>query len=253
MIRNYLGWLNEKSIYDEDLTTFKNILNNIKDYKKVSNYLNEKILELKNEVSNMKIKFKKFKYTDNMIYTKLLYSVDSDSIIKDIERILRKSEEDESYSKYFNIIYPDGEEKSFDLDIEIETNNMNRIHVPEGLPYILKGLGLGKRIYKKLIYELGFLSTTSIDRSIDSLFVWESLRKDVEIYTFVFNERILCVSPELNFEKIEKNLSEFYENVNDNDTVILDNDFQNKYPNELNRSKVSYLIRIYNLNNKIKK
>lgn len=253
MIRNYLGWLNEKSIYDEKIIEFDNILNNINDFKKTSIYLNNDILELKDGISNMKkIKLKKFKYDNNKIYTELLFDRNVKIITDDILNVLEASINMPVYPKYFNIVYPDGEEKTFDLDIEIETNNLNRIHIPIGLPYILKGLGLGKKIYKKLIYDLGYLSTTSNDRSVDSLFVWESLRKDEEIYTFVLNEKIICISPELEFEKIVDILFEFYDGTNDNDIVILDDDFRIKYPNQINRSKINYLTRIYYLNNKIK-
>ena len=77
---------------------------------------------------------------------------------------------------------------------------------------------------------------------MDSLFVWNSLRKDKEIYTFVRDESILCISPELKFEEIEDLLVVFFSNINTTE-IILDDDFKDKYlPNVRESSKISHLL-----------
>jgi len=247
ILKKYTNWLYEMAITDEEIKKQNNVLSNIDDYKKNSIYIRDRIIELKDQLINLKeIKFKKFDKDNSKLYTEIdEYDIDIDYIIKELVRIIKKSEESNIYDKYFSLLYPDGQELSFYPEIEIDTKTRNRIHIPIGLPYILKGCGLGKKIYKTLIYELGYLSTNVLDRTMDAIFIWDSLRKDKEIYTFVKEQDVLCISPELNFEKIENLLEDYYKNLKD-EYIILDNDFREKYWKEIRKSKkISYLLLKY--------
>jgi len=243
IIKRYNNWINEKSIADKEIEKHNTILKNITDYKIVCKYIDEIILELKDSLSGVStIKFDEIDNDNNKLYFEIEYNADSEYCIKKLRKVLSESEGLEVYDKYFSLIYPDGEEKSFYVEIEIEKNHLNRVHVPVGLPYILKGLGLGKKIYKSLIYKYSYLSTNVLDRSMDAVFVWDSLRKDKEIYTFVRFQSVLCVSPELEYDKIEDLLVNFYNNLTDED-IILDDDFQEKYLKKIrNSNKISYLL-----------
>lgn len=238
---NYI--LKEMSINDDIIKKYDNALKNIQDYKLTSSYMNDIILNLKNEiVDDIKIK----KYSDDSTYLiyKIKYNKKCEDYIEILNDILLNSENTEVYDNYLSLIFADKNNVGFNTEIEIEKNNMNRIHVPIGLPYILKGIGIGKKIYKLLIYELGYITSHYKDRTIDSLYVWDSIRKDKEIYTFIKNESIIGISPKLNFSEIEKILSKFYKNITD-EVIIMDDDFKDTYNKEIVKSET--LDRILNL------
>lgn len=219
-------YLNEKAISDENLIKHESILKNIGDYKSNSKELQNFILQLKQSILDSNIKFEKFEEESNKKYTKVKYSQKIKHKIDNILEILETSEGMDVYDKYYSIIYPDGNEIDFEPDIDIEENLFNRVHVPDGLPFILKGIGLGKKIYLSLIDELGYLSTTKRDQSIDAVFVWDSLRKEKSVYTFIKDSQVLCVSEKMDFKKIKELLDKYYQHF---DIMILDDDFSEKY------------------------
>ena len=236
--------LNEMSINDNYLKKYKNVLQNLSDYKNTSNFINDLILKLKNSISINSIEIDK--YDEDNIYQlyKIIYDPDAEHIIKQLKNVLRQSEDKNVYNSYFQLIYPDNNKVSFDVEIEIEKNNMNRIHVPIGLPYILKGIGIGKRVYKLSINELGYISSFYNDRTMESLYVWDSIRKDKEIYTFIKDINIIALSPKLEFEEIETILFIFFKDLK-NETIILDDDFKDKYNKKILKSKKLYTILNY--------
>ncbi len=131
--------------------------------------------------------------------------------------------------------------KIFILEVSVMELKLNRVHIPIGLPFILKGIGLGKKIYINLIKKYKFLSSTYLDRSMDAVYVWNSIRKEKDIYTFIFNKKILCITNELDFEKIENLLIKFFENITD-EHIILDDDFKDKYVKQIIKSKkINYI------------
>jgi hypothetical protein len=248
MIKKYNNYIiNEMSINDESVKKYKNVLQNLSDYKQTSNYINEIILKLKDSISNDELKIINYNEDDTYITYRLQYSPTSNYYIRQIEEILSDSEKLDIYDKYYSIIYPDGNKLKFDIEIDIEKDNLNRIHIPVGLPYILKGLGLGKKIYKLIINKLGYISSNYLDRTIESLYVWDSIRKDKDIFTFISNEKIISISPNLLFSDIENILSNFYKNIT-NETIILDDDFKNKYNREILKSKILNSIFKYEIN-----
>lgn len=251
MIKKYNNYIiNEMSINDESVKKYKNVLQHLSDYKKTSDYINELILKLKDSISNNILKIIKSDDDNNYYLYKLKFTPTSEYIINQLKEILSDSENLDIYDKYFKIIYPDNNEIDFNIEIEIEKNNLNRIHIPIGLPYILKGLGLGKKIYKLIIFELGYISSTYNDRTIESLYVWNSIRKDKDIFTFICGEKIISLSPNLSFNDIELILYSFYKNITD-EYIILDDDFKNKYNREILKSKQLNNIFKYEINQEI--
>jgi len=242
---NYL--LNEMSINDETVKKYKTVLQHLSDYKNTSNYINNLILKLKDSIVNNILKIKLYDEDNTYKIYKLQYSPDTNYYIKQLEEILSDSEELEVYDKYYSIVYPDGNKLKFEIEIDIEKNNLNRIHVPVSLPYILKGIGLGKKTYKTLIYDIGYISSNYNDRSIESLYVWDSIRKDAEIFTFICDEKIISISPKLDFKEIENILSKFFNNLIDQ-KIILDDDFKKQYNIEILKSSKLNTIFTYEIN-----
>lgn len=235
--KKYKDYIREHAISREILNKYENALKNIGDFKNNSIILQNLIFELKNEIStNVKIiSFRKYDEDDNKIYLGVRYDFSIMTLITQIEQFLIESKNTEIYNKYFSIIYPDGDETPFHIEIDIEKNNLNRIHIPTGLPFILKGIGFGKKIYKSLIDEYGFISTNGSDRNMDALFVWDSLCQSDQIYSFINDKKIISISPNLEFEKIKNILLEFFNDV-DSQYVVLDDDFKNRYDKVLMKS-----------------
>jgi DNA-binding MltR family transcriptional regulator len=97
-----------------------------------------------------------------------------------------------------------------------------------GLPDFIKGIGLGKKIYKKLIKDLGYISSfNGYEPSVESSMVWRSIAKDEEVFTFTDDENIISFWNELDYNIIIEKLKEFYNNNFNN--YQLDDDFIRKY------------------------
>ena len=80
-----------------------------------------------------------------------------------------------------------------------------------GLPNFLMGLGLAKKMYKKFIKDLGYISSFSGgDTNIDSSMVWKSIATDQDLYTFCNDDNIISFWKDLDYDKIMKKLREFY-------------------------------------------
>lgn len=113
------------------------------------------------------------------------------------------------------------------VDIEIDEKTLNKIDIINGLPNFLQGIGLGKKMYKKFIKELGYLSSYSGGNvNLDSSMVWKSLASDNELFMFCNDNNIICFWHELDYDTIMIKLREFYYKKGN---IIVDDDFLKKY------------------------
>lgn len=67
------------------------------------------------------------------------------------------------------------------LYFNFDPDEFNRIHFTQGLPDILKGIGLGYNSYKICVKELGYISSM-YDALKDSINVWYKLICDADFY-----------------------------------------------------------------------
>jgi hypothetical protein len=123
-------------------------------------------------------------------------------------------------------IFGDGYDDIY-LEVELDKDLLNKIDIMNGLPNFMKGIGLGKKIYKKLIKDFGFISSfNGYEPSLDSSMVWRSLATDSEIFTFTNDENIISFWNDLNYDLILEKLKLFYEQIGD---IQIDNHFLKKY------------------------
>jgi hypothetical protein len=123
-------------------------------------------------------------------------------------------------------IFGDGYDDIY-LEVELDKDLLNRIDIMIGLPNFMKGIGLGKKIYKKLIKDFGFISSFyGYEPSLDSSMVCRSLSTDSEIFTFINDENIISFWNDLNYDLIVENLKLFYEKKGN---IQIDDDFLKKY------------------------
>lgn len=134
-------------------------------------------------------------------------------------------------------IFGDGYDDIY-LEIEIDSKLLNRIDIINGLPNFMKGIGLGKKIYKKLIKDFGFISSfNGYEPSLESSMVWRSLATDSEIFTFTNDDNIISFWSDLDYNLIIQKLKLFYQKKG---KIQIDNDFLKK--NELSEKELISLI-----------
>ena len=106
-------------------------------------------------------------------------------------------------SKYdFNIILPDSL-KDFlykngaeayeieHLEILLEETG-HRIHINQGLPYYLRGLGIGYSVYKNFIKYIGWAQSGG-DALINAKLIWKKLLTDTDFYIIVSPNKIMAI------------------------------------------------------------
>lgn len=134
-------------------------------------------------------------------------------------------------------IFGDGYDDIY-LEIEIDSELLNRIDIINGLPNFMKGIGLGKKIYKKLIKDFGFISSfNGYEPSLESSMVWRTLATDSEIFTFINDDNIISFWSDLDYNLIIQKLKLFYQKKG---KIQIDDDFLKK--NELSEKELISLI-----------
>jgi len=113
--------------------------------------------------------------------------------------------------KYYNKLM----QKDFKQDgtyLDLETRNMNHIHI-SAIPYALRNIGLGKLIYRKMLQEVGYISTGFAYARIseDAQRVWESLIKSGEYYYFKSKDNIrVTLAEKYGHPAIYEHILEYY-------------------------------------------
>jgi len=249
-ILNYQTYLNEKSITDEEISKYDTFLKNIGDIKNNINILQDDIEKIRNILVNNNVNVRKIS-EDDKIYFEIVYHKDATNLFNFFKNTLVQIEDIDYdiYKKYFDIIFPDGNQNYLDTEIEIEKNNFNRIHIPIGLPKICQGLGIGKKIYMAVINKIKYVSTNKLDRNLDSVFVWDSLRKEKLLYSFIRKEQMICFDINCKFEYVKNILLNYFKfeieelkNNIQNNQYILDTDFREKYYGEILKTDLKYLV-----------
>ena len=227
-MENYEEYLNNfrksKNIYEKSINKDKKeIINRFKNIDSYSQLLKEfdlLINDIKNE--SKKLSFEDIEYFNNKGELDISYGVKLNDLIAIFKSAIFHNQYND---KLMNYIFDDGE-RSFYLDITIEPT-FNQIHINNGLPNFMKGLGLGKKVYKKLIKDFNCLSSFhGVKPSKESDMVWNTLADDKELYTFVNDDNIICFWNEVDYDIIVNKLREFY--INDGQRVF-DDDFLKKY------------------------
>jgi len=230
----YIERLLNADNYKDQLTSINKIIENIKYDLRLMSYddiiINE--YDESDKCINIEIKYRS---DINTSITMELSNILQDSKIKDVDDLRQK-------------IFGDGE-RLFNPDIEIHKEQLNKIDVNYGLPLIFKGLGLGKKIYKKLIHEYLFISSNyyvnSTKPTIESDMVWSSLSKDTDLFFFSNENNIIVFFNDVDFNIIEEKLLIFYKDILENPIkgkFQFDDDIQKKYTDELKISNLNKLL-----------
>lgn len=113
---------------------------------------------------------------------------------------------------------------SVDIDfyITVDKDNLNQIDFTEGIPTILRGTGLGYKLYKLIIKNFGFITTNKYS-TILSYNVWYKLMIDKELYCYTSNFYSGVIYKKISDEKI-KNFLDKIRNME----LIFDSELEQK-------------------------
>lgn len=202
------------------------------DYKGALNIINDLINILKDNIKKLNyddIKYDRIK-DDHIIQIIIYYNPTIRSNMNDIRDCLLEQGDNSDILNYK--IFGEGSH-NFNLEIDIRVDQLNNMDVINELPIFMKGLGLGKKIYKKLIKDFGYISSIGHESSEGSNMVWHSLTEDKELYNFINNDNIIVFFNDINYEMIMEKLKLFF---NNNGHWLVDDDFIEKYKELLKKS-----------------
>ncbi len=161
--------------------------------------LKDKLNQIKKLKSSLTELLKRIKFNDIKLEKRENHNSNTYSIIfpeniistyNELTGIIEKETDDRKKKICFYEIY---EDISFEYDglsirIQIYNEDSNRIHNPgSGLSQSFRNLGLGKKIFKRIIQEVGFITSEhrdtfgEIKNSIQSDLLWFSLYNDDQV------------------------------------------------------------------------
>jgi hypothetical protein len=92
--------------------------------------------------------------------------------------------------------------ENIEFNLSVERDNMNRIHITEGIPILLRGLRLGYHLYKMVADCYGFISTDKTS-SYDAKNLWWHLICDKDYYAITGNNYTIIIAKKLHQGYIE--------------------------------------------------
>lgn len=121
----------------------------------------------------------------------------SDILIEEFDGIKEFEERESDYREIFHHIiwgHPDDSCDELEWSVSISPNLRNRIHINgAGLPFSFREKGLGKKIYKRILKEVGYISTRKQGAYKYSHLLWESITRDNDFFCFVSENLIIAV------------------------------------------------------------
>jgi hypothetical protein len=249
-MKKYLDFLKEMAINKEKLKNI-NRANSSIDKKSILKKINVLIEELKNILINLN--FDEIKYVNKEDYIEIYFNEQVSSYLTSIYLEISKD------SDISNKLIGDGYD---DIVLQLElTGKFNQIDIMNGLPDFLKNIGLGKKVYKKLIKDFKYISSfVGNYNNLDSNMVWSSILQDKDIYSFTNDDNYISFWKDSEYDLIINKLKEFYKIKG---KVEFDDDFLTNYKltkKELESlifnsddfiNESTYVISNYNKNNKV--
>jgi len=228
-IRRFKMIMLEHAIDRNILKKYNNFFSDVNDVKTNLKQLKILIFDFLEEIKKLNIfDIVVTEKSDNLYRYRCNYSSCVQFMISDILKFL----DDNNNDKFDKIVFPEGDNIIKDnlfVKIEIETNNFNRIHINE-IPIIIKGIGVGKKVYKSMIEKLNYVSSIGEDRTIDAELILDSILYDIDIYSFVCDEKIISFSKKYSYDNIISTVIKYFEyELNNNYKVIIDSNFRKKY------------------------
>lgn len=221
----------EHALYVDDLSRFDNYLTHVEDKKLILKDLKEEMTKFKEMISHFNdqsVFILKFRKDDNYQLCKLEWNEKIEIIIQKLNDLLENIKDPNILSMSNRIVYGAEYEMNFHIFIELEYKNFNRIHIADDLPYSLRDLGLGKMLYKNIIKKFGWISSDLGSEPTEEVkFVWDSIRKDTDLYTCIKDKSIISFDSKLDKNILENIVRRW---LKGSENYVLDTDMLKKYP-----------------------
>jgi len=226
----------ERTFNKEKMDTIKR-LKDSGDYVSLIEEIKKTIVHLQDEIKILnfdEIKYKKLSYGRNLINNKRdIFIMEYNGIIDTLITLIKREIDNIDDDSISNKIFQDGYR---DMNLEVElSGDFNQIDIMNGLPNFMKGIGLGKKVYKKMMKDYNYISSFNGNNpSKDSDMVWKSIASDKDVYIFMNDDNIICFWNEYEYDKIVEKLKEFYDIKG---IMNFDDDFMIKYDLDDNKLK----------------
>lgn len=136
----------------------------------------------------------------------------------------------------------DSECDGFNITIQISKVMNNRIDITgNGLPIGFRGLGLGKKIYKKVISEVNYISSEEHKSYKYSHLLWSSLIIDKELYLFMNKDWVYAFPSTESPGSIISRIEVFFKH-NSKGECAFDEEFVARNIAHLKESKIAHLF-----------
>ena len=118
------------------------------------------------------------------------------------------------------------------FDFSYDIDNLNLIDFKKGIPDLLRGIGLGYKLYLFVIHKVKFITTNKFS-SKDAINIWYNIVLDKSLYSFTSNDITGVIYKEQTNEKIKEYLDKL-KNYNSNvlkfnfDEIIFDDELEEK-------------------------
>ena len=205
----------ENAISDDRFDNISRAVGN-NNLKEVLKNINSIIETIETDIKNVNIDNIEYDYDKYNDCYQFIFSLTIDRYIMNLLHELRKLKEDDKDYIFNNI--NDSSPIEFPVDIEIHKENFNKIDIPIGLPKFMKGYGLGKLMYITLINKLNYISSSDFKdehgHSTESDFVWSSLLKNNELYSFTKDNNFIIFNSNYDYNNIIKVLKKYYNDTN---------------------------------------
>lgn len=145
----------------------------------------DKLVELRSAVKG--INYTNISFQEGELYqNEQFYNVEIDN--KKINILLTYAT---NYTKQNKIAGEKVIPNKFDINVSVSNTDFNRVHFHKSLPKILRGVGLGYKIYKALALKLGYLSSDNT-ASFAAQSVWYYLIQDPD-FNYILHKNFVFI------------------------------------------------------------
>jgi ribosomal protein S18 acetylase RimI-like enzyme len=126
------------------------------------------------------------------------------------------------------------------LTLYIDKTKQNRIHVLcPGLNPGFQRKGIGRKIYRKMISELGYVS--SEQSTANDFLVWQTLFSDPDLYVFLGSDVVIAFRATAGFETVYPLISQVF-GLSEPGEYLLDSDFVAHYSGQLLQTEFKHYL-----------
>jgi len=162
--------------------------------KKEPNLDDSYLVKLRNAVKNINYKDIHFQPTEQY-QSEQFYNVEIDN--KEINLLLTYAK---NYALQDKVAGEKVKPEKFEFVVSVNETDFNRVHFRKSLPKLLRGIGLGYKIYKSLAFKLGYISSDNT-ATFAAQSVWYYLIQDPDFNYILHKNFVFIIRRDLPVQK----------------------------------------------------